>query len=228
MLGLQVRMEPGWKFYWRSPGDAGIPPQFDWSGSDNLADVEVLWPAPKRSRLFDLDSFTYESEVVLPVRTRVMHGDRPARIELALYYALCREICVPIEARMVLELPAGEPKPSAFGKLLDEYLSRVPLREGGPLDLIGARIHALSDGLMLEVAARAQQPFEAPDLLVEGPDGYYFAAPEARLGADRREAVFRIKVDGPNPAAAGGIDLTLTLIDGNRAIERRLRAATAP
>ena len=26
-LGLQVTLQPGWKIYWRSPGDAGLPTQ---------------------------------------------------------------------------------------------------------------------------------------------------------------------------------------------------------
>jgi suppressor for copper-sensitivity B len=222
LLGLQVRLEPGWKFYWRSPGDAGIPPQFDWSGSVNLSGIEVLWPAPKRTRVFDLETFIYEREVVLPVRATITDSERPARVDLALYYALCREICIPIEASMKLALPTGEVKPSVFGPLLESYLGRVPLREGGELSVTGASLRSSDEGLLLEVTARSQNPFEAPDLLVEGPEGYYFAAPLARLGADRRDAVFQISLDGPETMPEAGIDVTLTLIDGKRAIERRL------
>src|SRR5690606_3324502 len=43
-IGLHVALAPGWKTYWRSPGEAGIPPSFDWSGSRNLAAATVLWP----------------------------------------------------------------------------------------------------------------------------------------------------------------------------------------
>ncbi|MCX8508161.1 MAG: protein-disulfide reductase DsbD family protein, partial [Rhodobacteraceae bacterium] len=36
MAALRLTMAPGWKTYWRAPGDAGIPPRFDWTGSANL------------------------------------------------------------------------------------------------------------------------------------------------------------------------------------------------
>ncbi len=29
MAAVQLDLEPGWKTYWRAPGDAGIPPSFD-------------------------------------------------------------------------------------------------------------------------------------------------------------------------------------------------------
>ena len=58
-LGLQFQLEPGWKIYWRSPGDAGYPPQIDWSESRNLADPSLSWPVPKRFSLFGLETFGY-------------------------------------------------------------------------------------------------------------------------------------------------------------------------
>ncbi|MFX4601211.1 protein-disulfide reductase DsbD domain-containing protein, partial [Acinetobacter baumannii] len=47
-LGLELRLEPGWKTYWRSPGDAGFAPRLDWSGSGNLAGATLSYPAPHR------------------------------------------------------------------------------------------------------------------------------------------------------------------------------------
>src|SRR3954468_15011041 len=43
--GVQVRLKVGWHTYWRYPGDSGVPPQFDFSGSQNVKDVHVLWAA---------------------------------------------------------------------------------------------------------------------------------------------------------------------------------------
>src|SRR5262245_29832388 len=48
LAGLEIAMQDGWKTYWRMPGDAGVPPTFDWSGSVNAADIKVLYPAPTR------------------------------------------------------------------------------------------------------------------------------------------------------------------------------------
>ena len=65
--GVAVDLDEGWKTYWRMPGEAGIPPQFDWSASDGVAGVEVLYPLP--GRLHDLSGETigYERHVVFPV-----------------------------------------------------------------------------------------------------------------------------------------------------------------
>ena len=69
-LGLQFVLKPGWKTYWRSPGDAGVPVTLDWSGSTNLAGAEISWPVPRRFSLFGLDTFGYEDEVVFPIAAR--------------------------------------------------------------------------------------------------------------------------------------------------------------
>src|SRR5262245_23467106 len=65
-LGLEFRLAPGWKVYWRAPGDAGLPPEIDWSGSRNLAGTEISWPAPRRFTAFNLETIGYEDAVVLP------------------------------------------------------------------------------------------------------------------------------------------------------------------
>ena len=40
-VGVEITMSPGFKTYWRSPGDAGVPPVFDWSGSENVGGLDV-------------------------------------------------------------------------------------------------------------------------------------------------------------------------------------------
>ena len=67
LLGLQFRMQPGWKVYWRSPGDAGFPPEPDWTGSRNLRSALLSWPVPLRFSVLGLETLGYKDEVVLPV-----------------------------------------------------------------------------------------------------------------------------------------------------------------
>ncbi|MBL8674080.1 MAG: disulfide bond formation protein DsbD, partial [Rhodospirillales bacterium] len=62
-LGLQFRLKPGWKIYWRSPGDAGFPPTIEWNGSTNLGKTAFLWPAPTRFKVSDLSNIGYKSAV---------------------------------------------------------------------------------------------------------------------------------------------------------------------
>src|ERR1700716_4037409 len=44
--GIAFQLAPGWKTYWRTPGDSGVPPRFDFSKSESIEAVTILWPAP--------------------------------------------------------------------------------------------------------------------------------------------------------------------------------------
>ena len=67
MLGMQFNLKPGWKIYWRTPGDAGYPPTISWDGSENLKSAEILWPVPHRFSILGIETLGYEDEVVLPI-----------------------------------------------------------------------------------------------------------------------------------------------------------------
>ena len=79
-LGLEFQLRPSWKIYWRSPGDAGLPPDIDWSGSRNVASSGFRWPVPHRFTLFGLDTFGYQGEVVLPLTVRLSEPGKPAEL----------------------------------------------------------------------------------------------------------------------------------------------------
>src|SRR2546430_2996659 len=76
--GIAFQLDPGWKTYWRNPGDSGVPPRFDFSKSENIEAVTVLWPAPKK---FDDGagghSLGYRDQILLPLPTAAKHSDKP-------------------------------------------------------------------------------------------------------------------------------------------------------
>jgi suppressor for copper-sensitivity B len=76
-LGLHLKMKPGWKTYWRSPGDAGLPLQLTWEGSGNLGGMDFRWPAPHRFTLFGIETFGYDGEVVFPITARPAKPGQP-------------------------------------------------------------------------------------------------------------------------------------------------------
>src|SRR5688572_5771241 len=104
-LGLEIRLDPGWKTYWRSPGEGGMPPRLDWSGSANLAKIEAAWPAPKRFEIGGMESVGYADQVILPLDAVLTHPGEPLALRLSLQYAVCREICMLVDARLMLDLP---------------------------------------------------------------------------------------------------------------------------
>ncbi len=220
-LGLHFRMQPGWKIYWRSPGDAGYPPSAVWDGSENLKAVEVAWPAPHRFSLFGLETAGYSDEVVLPLTVRPERPGQPLQLRGRVAFLACNEICIPYEASLALDLPAGPAVATADAGLIARYADRVP-SNGGKHGLAVERVAlARSDGdaVSLSVDVGSQVPLAAPDLFVEGPEGSYFSAPSVTpLGGDRR---VRLTVTGGGiaPEAWAKRPLVLTIVDGDRAAE---------
>src|SRR4051794_5260544 len=101
--GIAFQLQPGWHTYWRNPGDSGVPPRFDFSGSENIETVTVLWPAPTK---FDDGaggiSLGYEKQLVLPLRIVSRAADRPVTLRADINYAVCEKICIPVEAKAEL------------------------------------------------------------------------------------------------------------------------------
>jgi DsbC/DsbD-like thiol-disulfide interchange protein len=113
MAGVEIEMTPGFKTYWRSPGDAGgVPPEFDWSGSDNLASARVLYPAPHR--LIDKAgaNIGYKDRVIFPVEITPTDPAKPVTLRLRVTYGVCKNICIPAEAELELGL-SGQSESSA-------------------------------------------------------------------------------------------------------------------
>src|ERR1700757_488717 len=101
--GVAIQLQPGWHTYWRTPGDSGVPPRFDFSKSENVEAVTVLWPAPAK---FDDGaggwSLGYTHQIVLPLRIVAKNADKPVRLRAAINYAVCEKICIPVEANAEL------------------------------------------------------------------------------------------------------------------------------
>ena len=227
-LGLQITLAPKWKTYWRDPGDAGFPPTIDWSASTNLASAEMSFPAPRRFFQFEsLYTNGYEDEVVFPIVVRAKDPSRPLVVDAAVTYAACAEICIPVDAHLVLVLPPGAAAPSPTAGLVARYLARVPKppAAGDPAIVAGEAAGSGADRV-LRVTARANTPLVAPTLFVESGDDLFFTAPETELRDGGREAVFRFQApEGRRATPLIGQTLTLTLVDGARAIEDRVTIA---
>src|ERR1700722_4039808 len=97
--GIAVQLDPGWKTYWRTSGDSGVPPRFDFSKSENIEAVTVLWPAPMTfhdgAGVFSLG---YHDQVVLPLRIVPKSNDKPVTLRASINYAVCEKICIPVDA----------------------------------------------------------------------------------------------------------------------------------
>ncbi len=111
MAGLKLTLADGWKTYWRAPGDAGVPPMFDWGRSGNLAGVEMVWPAPVVFAQNDMRSIGYKHGVTLPLRLTPKRAGRNIRLKGIVDIGICKEICVPRRIKIDVTLPTDATRP---------------------------------------------------------------------------------------------------------------------
>ena len=109
--GLEFRFTKGWHGYWRTPGDAGLPPTVDWTAWENISRGTISWPVPHRLVIDGLQNSVYENDVVLPVKLFLKHSHADARIKASITYAACSEVCVPLRLTLRLRCRSGPVTP---------------------------------------------------------------------------------------------------------------------
>ncbi|WP_375689137.1 protein-disulfide reductase DsbD domain-containing protein [Pseudooceanicola sp. LIPI14-2-Ac024] len=127
--GLELKLAEGWKTYWRSPGEAGVPPVFTWTGSDNLRDARIVWPRPVVFDQAGMRSIGYEDHVVLPLILTPERADAPITLRGEAAVGICEDVCVPVEMRLtgVLDPSEGRRDPAIAAALASRPYSA---REG--------------------------------------------------------------------------------------------------
>jgi len=224
-LGLQFQLAPGWKIYWRTPGDAGIPPIFDWTRSMNIERAEVQWPAPKRFTIFGFETFGYKDEVVLPIHVAAVSPGEPLAVRLTMQFAACSNICLPLEAAFAIDLAAqsATARPGEQAELIDSYQQRVPrVGDRGSIKISGVTAVGEGQFKQLIVEASTEMGFLAPDVLLEMTGRYHFSRPKTRLSDNGRRVAFEVAVDtGRLAPALVGQPVVITVVDGPMSIEHR-------
>ncbi len=232
-LGLEFKLQPGWKIYWRSPGDAGYPPRIDWQKSENVASAQMEWPAPERFSVLGLETLGYKDEVILPLKVKPVEPGKPIALRADISYLTCDEICVPHQVQLDLDLPAAPAEPSDQANALARFKAQVPgegPRQG--LSIGAVSLAAKGEDVVLKVEATAADAFADPDLYVEGPEGAFFTRPDVSLATNARSAVLTLTAGGVPQEEFDSTPLRLTLIDRGRAMEQvfavRLGEGTVP
>lgn len=217
LAGFEIRLAPGAITYWRDPGDAGLPPTLDFSGSDNVAGVEALFPAPKRIAEADGgQAFGYEGGVVFPLRVRLREPAKPATLRLNVDFAVCEKLCVPAKAHLELTLTsaAGSPYADAIHAAVAAVPRAVAPTAFGALEALGA------DSWRLCAPRQAGPP---RDLFAEPPEGWWIKVKPAQ--ADESRDCFTLTVGDKPKGAALPITLRLTLTGGAGPLETTMEAA---
>jgi DsbC/DsbD-like thiol-disulfide interchange protein len=219
--GVEIRLATGWKTYWRYPGDSGVPPVFDFSKSENIKSVSILWPAPHRFTDGGGASIGYKDDVMFPLHVIPEDPNRPATLRLALDYAVCEKLCVPAQGNAMLELTstrsshdsqlaaaeAQAPKQTHVGETTPFGITAVRREPGHPYLRV-----------VVEITASEIAPL---DLFAEGPTAEWaLPLPEPIPGAPPGRRWFAFDLDGVPPGIDPiGARLRFTLVSGANAIE---------
>lgn len=232
-LGMEVKLQPGWKTYWRSPGDAGIPPQIDFTGSTNVAATQFRWPVPARFNYYDLETFGYSKEVVFPIDLELERPGEPVALRARVDMLICDDVCIPHTMNLSLDLPGGPAALSDHANLIDRYKVQVP-GDGTNVGLTfaAASFSGSNTNPLLEVAFRGAVPFDNPDVLIEGFEDHAFSKPEIEITDGGMLLLARMTAedifgDGA-PVDLAAQPVTLTLIDGARSMETQVTPVPGP
>lgn len=218
VAALRLVLKPGWKTYWRTPGDAGIPPRFDWSGSANLGAVRISWPRPQVFVQSGMRSIGYANEVVLPLAIAPRQAGKPIKLKARLEIGVCRDICVPQELRLsaMLRTQSSRPTPAITAALAARPLSAA---EAG-VKSARCRLTPSAEGLALE-AQLTLPSTGGPEVVVieaNNPDLWM-----SESTAKRRAGVLTARADlasvSGGALAVDRSGLTITVLGRKQAVE---------
>ena len=217
--GIAIQLDPGWKTYWRTSGDSGVPPRFDFSKSDNVEAVTVLWPAPMK---FDDGaggfSLGYHDQVVLPLRIVAKSNDKPVTLRAKIDYAVCEKICIPVEASAELAFASvASTEDSALFAALDTVPKPASIGDPNPLTIRDVKREGKSTVLVDVVSPNDK----AVNLFVEGPTpDWGLPVPKPREHGPAGVKRFAFDLDGVPPGTnPEGAALKLTLVGSDRSYE---------
>ena len=218
--GIGFQLQPGWKTYWRTPGDSGVPPRFDFSKSDNVEAVTVLWPAPTK---FDDgaggNSLGYHDQVVLPLRIVAKNTDKPVTLRADVNYAVCEKLCIPVEASAELAFNSvASTEDSALFAALDTVPKPANIGDPNPLTIRDVK----RDGkTTVQVDVVAPADAGKVNLFVEGPTPEWsLPVPKPVEHSPAGVKRFSFELDGVPPGTnPEGAALKLTLVGGDRSYE---------
>ncbi len=216
--GIAIKLQPGWHTYWRYPGDSGVPPRFDFSGSENLAGAKVRYPAPHLYSDETGNTLGYKDSVIFPLQVTPRQPGKPVKLQVKLAYAVCAKLCVPVEGSAELTLTPGK---SAHEAALAAAEAQVPKQvSAAQADLTVKRVNNDAKPLiMVDLKAPAG---EKVAMFVEGPTPEWaLPIPKPAPGAPPGHRQFGFQLDGlpPGVSPKGHFDLTFTIVEGGKPIE---------
>ncbi|WP_425072260.1 protein-disulfide reductase DsbD domain-containing protein [Sagittula sp. S175] len=218
MAALHLELADGWKTYWRSPGDAGIPPSFDWRASTNLQGVAVSWPSPDVFWQSGMRSVGYKHEVTLPLRLRLQNGKQDAHLDGVIDIGVCNDVCLPQRLAISAELPAGNRKPDPR---IAAAMADMPYdAEDAGITGVNCTVGPAPRGLGLTVALDLPGATGREETVIEFRDpDLWVADPQTSVQNGRLVAQTRVAHNSRAAFALDRSSMTITVLGGRMPVE---------
>lgn len=213
MAALRLVLAPGWKTYWRAPGEAGVPPRFDWAGSQNLKGVTIHWPRPEIFDLNGMRTFGYHDGLVLPIELTPRDPSAPIRLKADVELGVCKEICVPMELALTGDVqPGGDAVPEIRRALSD----RPEKAQAAGLSAARCSAEPIRDGMRLTTALSLPKvgPDEVTVVELADPSVWVSSAETVRKGGVL-EATADLVPATAKPFAIDRSSIYITIFGGN-------------
>lgn len=213
--GLELDLEKGWKTYWRYPGETGIPTDIDFSGSQNLEGLSVLWPFP--TRYFDgySESIIYEGTVILPIRGRQIRQTVPGLMAARVDLGICKDICMPLFFELSIRIAPFDQHDEIQTKRTEAFLTKVPDRiTNHGFQIVQDTNH--SDQILISVEHTNKGSRQDLFAAAHGED--YPGLPQL-IEAKPGKTIYSLRRDGLSPV---GNQIDLVFHDGERAYSATL------
>ncbi len=207
---ILVDLKPGWKTYWRDPGDAGVPPSLNISGSANATDAVLHYPPPVRFDEAGAWSIGYKKPVALAFTAQVQDTTKPVDLKTIVFLGVCKETCIPVQTEFEL---LTNPAVGMSEADVSAAFAALPLPATADLRLTTAHL----EGETLIVDADLPAPGANAELFAASAHGWYLDVPLLESGPGGKPR-FRIRVFERPKQAAGG-EIAYTLISNDRAVE---------
>ncbi len=223
LAALHLILKKGWKTYWRNPGDAGIPPRFDWQNSSNIAEVSISWPTPKVFELYGMYSIGYYDELVLPMEITPTRAGQPVTLAGRIEIGVCKDVCVPgaLDVSHQLDAKAGR-NPLISAALADQPDSA----KAAGVRRATCRLSPIEDGLRIE--ARIDMPSAGGDeftVIEPGSPDIWASAAETRREGGTLIATSDLVRDSAGAFALDRSQIRITVLGSTRAVD--IRGCTA-
>jgi len=218
MAALNIQLHPGWKTYWRAPGEGGIPPQFDWAGSQNIKGVQIHWPRPKVSYVNGLRTIGYSDHVVIPIELALHRKNAPLVLAGRVDLGVCQEICVPVSLDFTATLPGNNTqKDPAIRAALKK--SPTPARKAG-LKSATCAIDPIADGLRVTATLTMPSTGQGEIAVIEAPDqNIWVSEPTTKRRGNTLTAISEMVPPSNTPFMLDRSKIRITVIGSNRAVD---------